>query len=268
MPFEIVRNDITKMKVDAIVNAANNSLLGGGGVDGAIHRAAGPQLLEECRTLGGCETGSAKITKGYRLPCKYVIHTVGPVWHGGRYGEEKLLVSCYQTSLELAEKYKCESVAFPLISAGAYGYPKDQAIKVATDTIRDFVLNHDMMVYLVVFDRSAFTISQKLYANIQAYIDDAYIGPDYERSESLRRADNIRPSMAPAAAELPRPKSAAKWPSFIKKKSKEKEFVQDAAPYEEACASAPSLDDYLGQLDEDFRDMLLRKIDERHMTDA
>ena len=268
MPFEIVRNDITKMKVDAIVNAANNSLLGGGGVDGAIHRAAGPELLEECRSLGGCDTGSAKITKGYRLPCTYVIHTVGPVWHGGRYGEEKLLESCYQASLELAAEYKCESVAFPLISAGAYGYPKDQAIKVATDAIRDFVLHHDMMVYLVVFDRSAFTVSQKLYANIQAYIDDAYIGPDYERMESLRRADNIMPSIAPADAEITIPKSALKWPSPVKKTSKEKESVPKAAFYEEACASAPSLDDYLGQLDEGFRDMLLRKIDERHMTDA
>ena len=151
MSIKAVKADITKLQTDAIVNAANNTLLGGGGVDGAIHRAAGPQLLAECRTLNGCETGQARITKGYNLPSKYVIHTVGPVWYGGEQGEPQLLADAYRNSLKLAAEHNLESVAFPAISTGVYGYPKEEAAHIAIDTIREFLKGYDMEVILTAF---------------------------------------------------------------------------------------------------------------------
>jgi O-acetyl-ADP-ribose deacetylase (regulator of RNase III) len=239
MPLQIVRNDITKMRVDAIVNAANETLLGGSGVDGAIHQAAGPELLAECRTLHGCKTGQAKITKGYHLPAKFVIHTVGPVWEGGSYGERDLLVSAYRSSLELALEHRCETVAFPLISSGVFGYPKDQALKVAVDTIGDFLLLHDMTVYLVIFDKAAYTISGKLFSDIAAYIDDRYVD-EHTNSDEERRRRRFRVLASAPMLEA------------------------EAAP----AAVSGSLDEALELLDESFSQMLLRKIDEAGLTDA
>ena len=237
MPLEIVRNDITKMAVDAIVNAAKESLLGGGGVDGCIHRAAGPELLQECRTLGGCKTGDAKITKAYRLPCQYVIHTVGPVWNGGSHGERELLVSCYRTSLALAKEHGCETVAFPLISSGVFGYPKDQALRVAVDTISEFLAENDMTVYIVIFDRAAYQIGNKLFADIAAYIDDHYVDAhtDFCR-ERMRRMGLVESRMLTA--------------------------------YEDAPMAASGLDEALAHLDAGFSETLLKLIDRSGKKDA
>ena len=161
--IELVQGDITQLKVDAIVNAANTSLLGGGGVDGAIHRAAGRGLLEECRTLGGCPTGEAKITKGYNLPAKWVIHTVGPVWHGGRHGEDELLASCYRNSLALAKKHGIRTIAFPAISTGVYSFPMDRAARIAVKEVAGFLEQNTSVekVMLVCFDKFAHDVFAK-----------------------------------------------------------------------------------------------------------
>jgi O-acetyl-ADP-ribose deacetylase (regulator of RNase III) len=162
--IEVVQGDITRLAVDAIVNAANSSLLGGGGVDGAIHRAAGPQLYEECRTLGGCPTGQAKITRGYNLPARRVIHTVGPVWRGGGHDEDALLASCYRESLALAEQHNLESVAFPAISTGIYGFPLERATRIAVAEVRRFLETHALptRVVFVCFGADALRIYQSV----------------------------------------------------------------------------------------------------------
>lgn len=238
MPINIIRNDITKVHADAIVNAANSSLLGGGGVDGAIHRAAGPELLFECKALGGCEVGKAVITKGYNLPAKFIIHTVGPCYTDGRHNERELLYSCYINSLTLAKENGCESVAFPLISSGVYGYPKREAIKTAYDAISAFLTENDMTVFLVVFDKKAFAISEERFTQITEYIDDNYAG------RAMRRETRGRGFVL---SEMPRPI--------------EKDVCFNMSP-------KLGLDDRLNMIDETFSQMLLRKIDEEGLTDA
>ncbi len=245
MPLEIIRNDIIKVNADAIVNAANSSLLGGGGVDGAIHRAAGAKLLAECRTLGGCETGKAKITKGYNLPAKYVIHTVGPIWHGGKSNEEELLAECYKNSLKLAKQYNLESIAFPLISSGSFGYPRDKAIKTAISVIGEFLLKNETIVYLVVYDKASFMLSEKLFSSITQYIDDRYIDEHpINNTQLLEEESRFRESAIHQSILL-----SDEAPSLIKKRKR-------------------SLSDVVNNIDETFSQMLLRLIYEKGMTDT
>jgi len=275
MPFQIVRNDITRMRVDAIVNAANRSLLGGGGVDGAIHHAAGPELLKECMTLGGCETGQAKITGGYLLPAKYVIHTVGPIWHGGDRGEEQLLRSCYRNALALAAEKGCESVAFPMISAGVYGYPKDQAMMIAVEEIGRFLLDHEMTVYLVVFGRESFLAGTKLFRDVREYIDDRY-AERHEHREIESRRKRLWHQNEKAALEYDQflasePVSTVTGPEEEPERLAPNAFIPDtfAAPSPAiGSMSRPDWAEILERTDESFSEALLRLIDERGMTDA
>ena len=253
MPLKIVRADITKFPCDAVVNAANESLLGGGGVDGAIHRAAGPELYKECLTLGGCRTGEAKITSGCKMPCKYIIHTVGPIWRGGESGEKQLLESCYRNSLSLALKNSCETVAFPMISAGIYGYPKEQAFRVASDTIIDFLGTHeqadDMTVYIVIFDSDSFLRANKLFSDIESYIDDTYAqshsdepAEKHRRFFSGRLQDIATTHCFPSAATA-------------RKKAFDDMCVLEA---EAETEQGSTLEDALSSIDESFSQMLLR----------
>ena len=254
MPLQIIRNDITKMDCDAIVNAANSTLLGGGGVDGAIHAAAGPELLEECRNLGGCLPGQAKVTDGYRLAARYVIHTVGPVWYTGQQGEPETLRDCYRNSLETALRLGCRSIAFPLISAGAYGCPKETALQIAVGAISEFLLREEMLVYLVVYDKVSFQASRKLIAEIEEYIDENYIG---EHTSADMETNRYRRAMQ------------ERW-SFLHRTAPKKEAAPLSHPEDcvEAAYGCATLDELMEQVDESFSQMLLRKIDEKGMSDA
>lgn len=237
MPFKIVRNDITKMKTEAIVNAANTELIMGGGVCGAIFKAAGVQELQkECDSIGKCEVGQAVITKGYNLPAKYIIHTVGPIWRGGKQNEDKLLHSAYTSSLNLALEHDIKSISFPLISSGIYGYPKDKALRIAINAIGEFLLKHDMDVYLVVYGKDTVLLSEKLFSKIEKYIDDNYIQETHRTLEAYELQDSVYEN----AMEYKRP---------ISKKKR-------------------NIEDVLEQIDETFSDMLLRLIDEKKMTDV
>lgn len=245
MPLFIINDDITKLKVDAIVNAANRSLLGGGGVDGCIHRAAGPQLLEECKTLNGCETGDAKITKGYNLPAKFVIHAVGPVWKGGNNGEEKLLTSCYKRCMEIAVENKCESIAFPMISTGIYGYPKYEGMQVAKNTINSFLAKQeeDIDVYLVLFGKDVSDYFDRDDELNDSLIDNV---PDLFGYTSYINAGGI---LGLAAVVKPLVKKVVKSATLNKK-------------------SVSSLKEVLDNPDESFSSMVMRKIKEKGLKEV
>jgi len=239
MPLELIRQDITKMKVDAIVNAANTGLKIGGGVCGAIFQAAGTNELQNaCDKIGGCKVGEAVITDGFHLDTKYIIHTPGPIWQGGGNQEEKLLRASYMNSLKLAKEYNCDSIAFPLISTGIYGYPKEEALQIAISTISSFLIDNDMLVYLVVFDKKSFGLSNKLFASIHQYIDEHYV----EEAEKVFARNRIEQYHVMNEADI------------------QQEGIFKEETY--------SLEKRLNQLEESFSERLLRFIDEKEMTDV
>lgn len=258
MPLKIIRQDITKMKVDAIVNPSNRNLSPDGGTDLSIHGAAGAELLRACETLGGCEVGKAKITSGFNLPCKYIIHTAGPNFYEVENSEE-LLISCYKDCLRLAKENGCESVAFPLISSGAYGFPKEAALRIATSVIGDFLSENEMDVRLVVYDKESFGISKKLFSAVQSFIDDKYV-------DEHARFGNNREAQSKCCSEFLRTNREVRF------RMDDGYEVQDA----EECLSAPtvcaskaqSLDDMLKNMDKSFSETLFMYIDEKGMTDV
>ena len=260
MPFTIVRDDITHVKVDAIVNAANSDLLMGGGVCGAIFRAAGSRKLQAaCDKIGHCDTGQAVATPAFALPARHVIHTVGPIWHGGTQGERDLLASCYRTSLELAASLKCSSIAFPLISAGIYGYPKREALEVAQTQIRSFLETHEMDVRLVLFDARVMELADDLRLRVKRYIGDVYVDASgysarrpWENSFSEPMESYAMPA-PPAAAP-----SASAAPSAAPRGSKRRERQKLPG----------TLRNLLSHLDAGFSETLLAMIDERDLKDA
>lgn len=262
MPLNIIRDDLTRVKADALVTAANEWLAGGGGVDGAIHRAAGPELLAECAKLGGCPTGEARITGAGRLPCKFVIHAVGPVWEGGIHGERDLLASCYRAALTLAVKHKCKSVAFPLISAGVYGYPKEEALRVAVETIGAFLRGHELEVTLVLFDAASFQAADSRFADIKSYIDDRYVG-EHEDAPNLR---SRREREAHALSLLLLEKDVEVH--YHEARPARRRPPKPKAPPPAPALKAVPLETVLGKLAETFSQRLLRLIRERGLTDV
>ena len=254
MPFLMIRNDITKVTADAIVNPANRNLLQGSGTSRAIYQAAGEQeLTAACEAIGYCEPGRAVCTPAFGLPAKYIFHAVCPAWHGGFFGEAKQLAGAYHSALELAAEYHCESVAFPLLSSGNYGYPKEQAFRIAVDTITQYVMEHDLTVYLVLYDQHSLAVSRKLFTSVEEYIDDHYVAQNDESYQfDRRRRESVE---------------RRRW-----------RLEEEATPMLETAAAPPppatasmaarSLENLMDNLGESFTTRLLRLIDERGLKDS
>ena len=247
MPFEIVRNDITKIKADAVVNSANPHVFIGHGVDSAIHTAAGTELFEARKAIGDIPVGSAVATPAFNLNAKYVIHTVGPIWRGGTEHEIERVKECYKNALKVALEKKCSSIAFPLISTGTYGFPKPKALQIAISVISEFMLLHDMKVFLVVYDRTSYSLSEKLFTAVTEFIDDNYIQEHLKYYQNHLRRQELNICEDEAFAPI----------------------IQEDELYEsKALKSERSLDDLMDELDESFSQSLLRLIDEKGKTDV
>ncbi len=295
MPLQIVRNDITRMRVDAIVNAARNSLLGAAGdsgsVDGAIHRAAGPKLLEECRKLGGCAVGQAKLTHGHDLPCKYVVHTVGPRWVDGAHGERDALASCYREALRVAAEAGCRSIAFPLIAAGTLGFPEGLALEIAEREIDAFLRTRDdMSVSLVVFDKKAFLLSREKFDTIRQWIDDRYVENQLAGRRNRRREEAVcwlqdhlsistwqdvfdsarrRQGVTDAEeAEADRDVSVSQQRAALPRATEGRGDTKKMPAAPGGAKPALSLGESLKRLEEGFSQRLLKKIRESGMTEV
>lgn len=253
MPLQIIRQDITKMRVDAIVNTTNEKMVGYSGVDLAVHEGAGPLLDEECAKLAPLGLGTAKITKGYKLDAKYIIHTSGPVWRGGLVGESIILKSCYIESLKMAVANGCSSVAFPLISSGAYGYPKDQVLKFAIQVISKFLLDHEMMVYICVLDRTSYEFSRKLFSEISEFIDDNYVDEYKECSFADLSAFEVS---TPSEEIVQKDSVDAASKMMAPSKAKASRIAEK------------SLHEYMKTMDKSFAYKLFDLIDKRGMTDV
>ena len=249
MPFEIVRNDIVNMRVDAIVNTANPQPVIGSGTDAAIHAKAGPELLAARQKIGNIHAGTAAITDGYGLDAKYVIHTVGPVWRGGMFGEQKKLRSCYDAALKLALERGCESIAFPLISSGNYGFPREKALQTAISAVSEFLMDREMQIYLVVYDRNSFLLSEKLFRSVASYIDEHYVE---EKAARIQRFPARRPN--------------------FRRQELEREYAEEPrmCGVQEANVALPaqSLAEWLEKTDAGFSENLLERIDKSGKKDS
>lgn len=259
MPLKIIRQDITKIKCDAIVNPTNRHMWPGGGADAAIHEAAGPELFVYCQKLGGVSVGEAKITPAFKLPCKYVIHTAGPEWEGGLSGERVLLRSCYKESMKLAIEHRCKTVAFPLIASGLYGYPKDKVLKEATDVLSKFLKHYEMDVYIVVYDKTAYSISRELYDDVQSFVDNFYVEMHSDMFDNFREEDAY--ASYKASRIMCDKLSAPEEP--IEDCSIEAPACCDSVPFQSA-----RLDKMLKDMDKGFAETLFDYIDKKGLTDV